>query len=208
MKDMKVTFSDTPYDFAGWTEEKCGRLLMGLCRTMKNQPEIINDDSFQDALDNALKLFALSHGNLNGICCNLIYTLLVRFNVAGYDFLEDLLYGTKSSSIMKQIMQLERDEEIMQLIEANDKLNRTRIAELLGRSDCSSKWISQISEDIEYVHYGEKTWDWFYNKHHNDRNTFTLQFDNSFIQEVYEYFHSDAYKTADDVVTGEISDDN
>ena len=207
MKDMKVTFSDTSFDFSGWTAEKCGRLLASLCHTIKNHPEIVNDDSFQDVLDNALKLFALSHGNLNGICCDLVYTLLVRFNIAGYDFLEDLLYGTKSGNIMGQILQLERNEDILQLIEANDNLNRTKIAELLAQSR-PNKWISQISDDIEHVHNGTKTWDWFYSKHYNDRNTFTLQFDDRFIQEVYEYFHSEAYKTADAVVTGEIASDN
>lgn len=200
MKDMKITFSDRPENFAGWMSEKCENLLFDLCLTMKDHPEIVNDDNFQYVLDDALKLFALSHGNLNGICCDLVYKLLVRFNTDGYDFLKDLLCGSQRSSIMAQIMQLERDEKILQLIEANNKLNRTKIEELLAKSQHTNKWTSQISEDIEYVHNGIKTWDWFYSKHFNDRNTFTLQFDDRFIQEVYEYFHSDAYKTADDVV--------
>ncbi len=202
MKDIKVTFSDTSRDFSGWVLEKCRRVLMGLCAVMRDHPEIVNDGSFQDALNNALKLYALSHGNVNGIRCELVYTLLVRFNVDGYFFLEDLLYDTKFGSIMGQIMQSERDEKILELIETNDKHNRTTLAELLGKSDRNNRWISQISEDLEHVHNGAKTWDWFYNKHCNDRNTFTPQFSNSFIRDVYEYFHSDAYKTADDVVIG------
>ena len=36
MKDMKVTFSDTTYDFAGWTTEKCGRVLAGLCGVIRD----------------------------------------------------------------------------------------------------------------------------------------------------------------------------
>lgn len=205
---MKVIFSDTSRDFAPWTAEKCGNLLFYICFTMKDHPEIVNDDNFQYVLDNALKLFALSHGNLNGIYCDLVYRLLVRFNTDGYDFLKDLLHGSQQGSIMTQIMQFERNEEILQLIEANNKHNRTKIAELLAKSKQTNNWISQISDDIEHVHNGIKTWDWFYRKHYNDRNTFALQFDDRFIQEVYEYFHSDEYKTADDAITGGTSSDN
>lgn len=100
MKDIKITFSDTSRDFSGWVTEKCGRVLMSLCAVMREQPEIINDVSFQDALDNTLNLYALSYGNLNGISCELVYTLLVDFNVDGYFFLEDLLHGTRFGSVI------------------------------------------------------------------------------------------------------------
>lgn len=199
MKNMNVTFSDTSFDFAGWTTEKCGRVLMDLCLVIRDHPEIANDDSFQDALDNTLKLFALCHGNLNGIRCNLVYEMLLQFNVEGYYFLEDLIHNTRAGSIMKHIMQSERDEKVLELIEANDKLNRTKIAELLAKSDSTNTWVSQVSDDIEYVHNGLKTWDWFYQKHCNDRNTFELHFSDDLIRQVYEYFHSDAYRDADDV---------
>ena len=128
---MKVTFSDATCDFTGWTIEKCGRALASLCGVMRDCPDVVNNYNFQEALDNTLKLFALSNENLNGISCDLIYTLLIRFNTDGYYFLEDLLQNTKSGNIMKQIMQSERDERILELIEANNKLNRTVLAESL-----------------------------------------------------------------------------
>ena len=199
MQDIKVTFSDVPYDFSGWVIEKCERILLGLCITLRDLPEIVNNDGFQDTLDNALKMYALSHGNLNGIRCDLTHALLVRHNIDGYYFLEDLLNNTKSSIIMGKIMQSERNDKILELIEANDKLNRTVLAEMLEKSDQKNLWITQLSEDLEQVHNGIKTWDWFYSKHYNDRNTFMPQFDDEFIRTVYEYFHSEAYKTADDI---------
>lgn len=188
---MKVTFSDTQRDFAGWVSEKCGYVLQSLCAVIRDYPDIVKNDGFQDALDNTLKLFAMSNGNLNGIYCSLTYTLLIRFDLDGYYFLEDLINNTKSGKIMRQIMQSERDEEILKLIEANNRLNRTALAELLAKSDHSNKWIATIIDDIEYVHDGSKTWEWFYDKHCNDRNTFIPQFSDDFIRQVYEYFNSD-----------------
>ena len=193
---MKVMYSNDTRDFTNWVIEKNDRVLFGLCRMIRDNPGVLNDVNFCDSLENALKLFSLFHGNLNGIYCELVYNLLVHYHVDGYIFLEDILENKRSGKIMKNIMCTERDERVLKLIEENDKLNRTEIATLLARADKSNKWISEIAEDIEYVHDGIKSWEWFYNKHHNDRNTFEPYFEDEFIRKVYEYFHSDEYMNA------------
>lgn len=197
MKDMKVIFSDTSRDFSPWVREKCQNLLSDLCWVIKESPEIVNKGFFTNAFDEALKLYALSHENLNGISCDLVTTLLFRYNVDGYMFLEDLIFKRKQSAIMRKVMCSERDEEILVLIEQNDKSNRQKLAELLAQSDQTNPWILNIAEDLEYVHNGEKKWEWFYDLHKNDRNTFTPYFEDAFIKEVYDYFHSDDYFNAD-----------
>jgi len=197
MKDMKVIFSDTSRDFSPWVREKCQNLLIDLCWVIKESPEIVNNAFFTNAFDDALKLYALSHGNLNGIRCGLVNSLLFRYNVDGYYFLEDLIFKRKQSAIMEKIMCSKHDEEILVLIEQNDKSNRQKLAVLLAQSDQTNPWILNIAEDLEYVHNGEKTWEWFYDLHKNDRNTFTPYFEDSFIQKVYDYFHSDDYFNAD-----------
>lgn len=203
MKNIKVTFSDTFHDFAGWTTEKTGRVLRGLSCVVGNHPELLDDDFFQEAFDNALKLYALTHGNLNGIYCALVYELLERFNIDGCDFLRDLINGTKNGKIMQRVMQEERDEEILKLIETNKKSNRQVLAEKLSQSDQSNLWIRNLEDELEHVHMGEETWEWFYNRHCNDRNTFKPHFEDDFIRKVYEYFQSDEYRNADaDIIAG------
>lgn len=197
MKDMKVTFSDTSREFSTWVREKNDDVLLGLCELIKEQHQIVNSKSFLFTLDSALKLFALSYGNLNGIRCKMVSNLLINYNVDGYYFLKDLINNTMQSDIMKQIMQSEYNEEILKLIEENNKLNRRILAEKLAKSDYTNNWTVKIAEDIEYVHNGEKTWDWFYNIHKNDRNKFNTYFKGGFIKEVYDYFHSDDYLNAD-----------
>lgn len=198
MKDMTIRFSDTPYDFSGWMKEKCGNILLSLCGTLRDYPDVINAESFRFALDDALKTYALCCGNLNGIRCDLVYSLLTTYNSEGYFFLEDLISGTKNSSMMKEGFQCERSEEILVLIEQNDKLNRTKLACLLSRIAKPNRWAEEVSNDLELVHNGVQSWEWFYGKHHDDRYTFQPYFANSQVREVYEYFQSDAYKTADE----------
>lgn len=199
MKDMTITFSDTSYDFSGWMKEKCGNILLSLCGTLRECPDVMNTESFQCALDDALKTYAFCCGNLNGIHCDLVYSLLTTYNSEGYFFLEDLISGTKNSSMMKEVFQYERGEEILTLIEQNDKLNRTKIASLLSRISSPNRWIEAIANDLELVHNGVQSWEWFYGKHHDDRHTFHPYFSNSLVHELYEYFQSDAYKTADKI---------
>ena len=198
MKDMTIKFSDASCDFSGWMKEKCGNILLSLCGTLRDCPDVMNTESFQFALDDALKTYALCCGNLNGICCDLVYSLLTTYTSEGYFFLKDLISGTQNSSMMQEVFQCERIEEILTLIEQNDKLNRTKIASLLSRIAKPNRWTEEVTNDLELVHTGVQSWEWFYGKHHNDRDTCQPYFSNSQVREVYEYFQSDAYKTADE----------
>ena len=92
----------------------------------------------------------MAHENLNGIYCDLVYELLSRFNVDGYYFLEDLINGTKHGKIMRRIMQAERDNDILELIEANDKGNRTVLAEKLSKSGHSNTCIATIEIHLNH----------------------------------------------------------
>lgn len=204
MKDMTIKFSDIPYDYSPWVKEKCGNILLSLCETLRDCPDVMNTESFQFALDDALKIYALCCGNLNGIRCNLVYSLLTAYNSEGYFFLNDLIYGTKNSSIMQEVLQYEHIEEILALIEQNDKLNRTKIASLLSHIANPNRWTKEIADDLELVHNGIQNWEWFYGRHYNDRHACPSCFSNSQILEVYNYFQSDAYRTADEITAAGI----
>ncbi len=197
MKDMKITFTDTSRNFACWMNEKSSNILRELCCALQDIPSNKESDSFRRAVDDALKIYALCHGNLNGIYCDLVYALLMQYNISGYYFLCDLLDGTKKSSIMQDILQNKSEMHILELIEQNKKENRTAIAEQLPQITTPNNWTRQIANDIEFVHNGEQSWDWFYAKHGNDRNSFMLHLSGGLIQQVYEYFQSEEYQNAD-----------
>ena len=197
MKDMKVTFSDVTYDYAAWLHQKNSSVLRSLCALLRDIPAVKENASFLGALSEALKVYALCNENLNGIYCNLVYDFLVEYNIEGYLYLQDLVNGTEGSSIMEDVMQNKRDEEILVLIAENKKENRTAIAERLARMPKLNSWAAKIAADIECVHNGEHTWNWFYNQHWNDASTFRLHFSKTAYRDLYDYFQSVDYMTAD-----------
>ena len=75
--------------------------------------------------------------------------------------------SSQKGIIHKRLEDNEELEQIQSLI-TPDKLNRTLIHTHLAKLHYHNSWTEQISNDIELVTYGEKSWDWFYNKHKND----------------------------------------
>ena len=197
MKDMKITFSDDVREFSSWMCEKCGNVLSSLCLMLKEKPELSEDASFTQALDDALLVFALVNEHLNGIHTKMVNQLLINYNMEGYYFLKDLINKSCRSNLMKKAIDFQPNEEIIELIEENNKLNRTKIAEKIYQLNYQSPWIKQIANDLEYVHNNEKTWDWFYTKHCNDKANFKLTFEDDFIKEIYDYFNSEEFENSE-----------
>ena len=159
-----------------------------MCWVLREYPGLKEDSNFQCAVGDSVNLFALFAEDLQKIACNKIYRLILQYDIDGYEFLEDLIHDSKCGKLMKEIYQDERSEEILELIEANDKENRSKIAELLAVCSLKNAWVEHVADDIEEVHQGRKDWEWFYKRHCDDRSTFELKFTDSFIKEVYEYF--------------------
>ena len=145
MKDMKITFSDDTRNFSGWMSEKSSNVLRDLCCTLQEVPSIKENDSFRCAIDDALKMYALCHGNLNGIRCDLVYALLMHHNINGYYFLCDLVNGTENGRIMQDILQDKRDEDILELIEQNNglRIDINFIAEALYGERLTIGWVNE-----------------------------------------------------------------
>ena len=158
MKDMTIKFSDTSYDFSGWMKEKCGNILLSLCGTLRDCPEVMNTESFQIALDNALKTYALCCGNLNGIRCDLVYSLLTTYNSEGYFFLEDLISGIEYGLYAKKMGGGSVDPATTDynfavsegyLIENGKITEPVRGATLIGRGDETLMNIEAVSSNLE-----------------------------------------------------------
>lgn len=190
MKDLKITFSDDYRNFTPWVEEKTNNVIKSLCWMLQEDSTLKDDFNFRCAIGDLLKLYALYSGILDVVNLDMLGKLIIGYNFDGYEFLEDLIHGSKRGKLMKEIYQDEREEEILLLIEENDKENRTKIGELLAVCSLKNAWIECVADDIEEVHQGREDWEWFYKRHCDDRSTFELKFTDSFIKEVYDYFQS------------------
>lgn len=50
-----------------------------------------------------------------------------------------------------------------------DKANRTELLSIIAPMKYKNSWVCNIEDDLEAVTTGEKTWNWFYNKHKDDK---------------------------------------
>ena len=193
-KKIAVYTENDNRNFFGWTIEKVSKALSSLCRMVSNDGNIKNDTDFQLALSYTLSVYAYFHGDLTKISCEITEKLLFNYGYEGYLYLEDLIHETSNSLLLKNKRAIENEKEIahniIRLINENKPSNRTLIANELSKvNSTKNQWFIQIDNDIEYVHQGEKTWEWFYLKHYNDMYIQEKPTD-SFLQEVYDYFKS------------------
>ena len=180
-------------NFASWTIEKLSNAISGLADLITECPNIKNSDSFHNALYYNLLVYGYLVGGLTDFTENGNFAwLILDYGNDGFLFLKDLIYKSQQSEILKEINASKNDEiavnNIIQLINENKKTNRTLIAVELSKIKKKDLLIQSIEEDIELVHQGEKSWEWFYNKHKLDKYYSNYSIDKKLL-ECYEKFY-------------------
>ena len=193
MDDLKIIRDGDCRNFASWTIEKLSNAISGLADLITECPNIKNSDSFHNALYYNLLVYGYLVGGLTDFTENGNFAwLILDYGNDGFLFLKDLIYKSQQSEILKEINASKNDEiadnNIIQLINENKKTNRTLIAVELSKIKKKDLLIQSIEEDIELVHQGEKSWEWFYNKHKLDKYYSNYSIDKKLL-ECYEKFY-------------------
>ena len=193
MDDLKIIRYGDCRNFASWTIEKLSNAISGLADLIPECPNIKNSDSFHNALYYNLLVYGYLVGGLTDFTENGNFAwLILDYGNDGFLFLKDLIYKSQQSEILKEINASKNDEiavnNIIQLINENKKTNRTLIAVELSKIKKKDLLIQSIEEDIELVHQGEKSWEWFYNKHKLDKYYSNYSIDKKLL-ECYEKFY-------------------
>ncbi len=193
MDDLKIIRDGDCRNFASWTIEKLSNAISGLADLITECPNIKNSDSFHNALYYNLLVYGYLVGGLTDFTENGNFAwLILDYGNDGFLFLKDLIYKSQQSEILKEINASKNDEiavnNIIQLINENKKTNRTLIAVELSKTKKKDLLIQSIEEDIELVHQGEKSWEWFYNKHKLDKYYSNYSIDKKLL-ECYEKFY-------------------
>lgn len=186
----KPTIRYNDYDFLPWTTEKHGSLLMYLCELVRENPDVSLQPEFHGALTEAVKLYLFLNGYLNAVEIEKICALLIKYNTDGIAFLQDLFHSAHDSEIGKGIFRNEPYMDILSLIKENERTNRTLIAERLVNMPCKNAWAKRIADDLEAVHEGTQTWEWFYNLHCNDDKQYELVYEDQLTKDIYQHFQS------------------
>ena len=193
MDDLKIIRDGDCRNFASWTIEKLSNAISGLADLITECPNIKNSDSFHNALYYNLLVYGYLVGGLTDFTENGNFAwLILDYGNDGFLFLKDLIYKSQQSEILKEINASKNDEiavnNIIQLINENKKTNRTLIAVELSKIKKKDLLIQSIEEDIELVHQGVKSWEWFYNKHKLDKYYSNYSIDKKLL-ECYEKFY-------------------
>ena len=193
MDDLKIIRDGDCRNFASWTIEKLSNAISVLADLITECPNIKNSDSFHNALYYNLLVYGYLVGGLTDFTENGNFAwLILDYGNDGFLFLKDLIYKSQQSEILKEINASKNDEiavnNIIQLINENKKTNRTLIAVELSKIKKKDLLIQSIEEDIELVHQGEKSWEWFYNKHKLDKYYSNYSIDKKLL-ECYEKFY-------------------
>lgn len=193
MDDLKIIRDGDCRNFASWTIEKLSNAISGLADLITECPNIKNSDSFHNALYYNLLVYGYLVGGLTDFTENGNFAwLILDYGNDGFLFLKDLIYKSQQSEILKEINASKNDEiavnNIIQLINENKKTNRTLIEVELSKIKKKDLLIQSIEEDIELVHQGEKSWEWFYNKHKLDMYYSNYSIDKKLL-ECYEKFY-------------------
>ena len=193
MDDLKIIRYGDCRNFASWTIEKLSNAISGLADLITECPNIKNSDSFHNALYYNLLVYGYLVGGLTDFTENGNFAwLILDYGNDGFLFLKDLIYKSQQGEILKEINASKNDEiavnNIIQLINENKKTNRTLIAVELSKIKKKDLLIQSIEEDIELVHQGEKSWEWFYNKHKLDKYYSNYSIDKKLL-ECYEKFY-------------------
>lgn len=190
MNDVLIQYENK--DFSIWAVEKSKNVLFSLCWLIETSPAIATNEYLQDAVCNALKVYTMLKGQLNCFDYNDATQIVIKYGNDGFSFLNDLMDSSRESTLMKGVFRNEVNEAIMELIQPTKRTNRTAIATILARIDEPNSWLKKIGNDLERVHNGEKTWEWFCSLHAADNVDFDLVFEDKLVRTVYEQFFSDA----------------
>jgi len=164
---IKICSSDNPnMDYMSWMLEKLENLIKDLLRTS------LDDENIKSAFSEAIKIYSLCTGKNAVYNDKEIYRFILDNGVDGFDYVRYCLGITPEKG--KLAIQLQRqieDNKTMKTIKSlitPDKTNRTLIYDLLRQIHQTNEWTDSIFVDADEVSNGNKTWDWFYNKHKDD----------------------------------------
>lgn len=164
---LTVTDSELGHDCSPWLREKLHSSLHALCRIDNKKMSEIEQSDFNIVLSNLLKVYSSAIGKTEIYESNIVSFIFDK-GIDALEFIEYTFHLTNDKGkFIKQLEDNKTVKEIFKLI-TNDKMNRTILAEKLELLHNKNKWIRALENDLEKVHYGEKPWDWFYQKHQND----------------------------------------
>lgn len=185
---LEIYSEGNHYDYSPWVEEKIHNVIVQLLYTKPENED--NEYCVDSALYDALKIYGACTGRMDTLTDKEVLDFIYQYRRDGFDFVEyclglstrkcDLFYLLEDNASVKRIKSLITP----------DKSNRTLIHEELAKLHHHNEWTKQISNDVEEVTIGNKSWEWFYSTHCNDDDSECMFSTPEIPKVLYEYLEN------------------
>lgn len=170
MGELHLTIIDeeTNRNFSPWVKEKLEIAIRSLCCISHKNLSEPDCDNLRSALLCNIKLLSAVTG-IGKMCDRKVIDFIFERGIDAFEYVEYIFELTKyEGTYVRRIKDNDAIDEIMQYI-TPDKANRTELLSIIAPMKYKNSWVCNIEDDLEDVTMGEKTWDWFYNKHKDDK---------------------------------------
>lgn len=165
---LTIIDEETNRNFSTWVEEKLKIAIRSLCRMSHVNLSESECDNLKSALLYNIDLLSAVTGK-EEIRDERVIDFIFQRGVDAFEYVEYIFELTRNEgTYVRRIKDNDAIDEIMQHI-TPDKANRTELLSIIAPMKYKNSWVCNIEDDLEDVTTGEKTWDWFYNKHKDDK---------------------------------------
>lgn len=172
---LEIFDVETKRNFKPWLEEKVIKAIEECFYAKENTESKAERCHIEEALKRLLTIYFAVNGKTKDV--EILENLFAKKNLKFFHKFQSVaLLDNKTDAVKIAIPETEVYEQIKKLITPENR--RTQLAMAIQEyQNCHGKgnsWMEGILNDLELVHSGIKTWDWFYSKHKNDETCYEV----------------------------------
>ena len=190
MGELHLTIIDeeTNRNFSPWVKEKLEIAIRSLCCISHKNLSEPDCDNLRSALLYNIDLLSAVTGK-GKLCDDKVIDFIFQRGIDAFEYVEYIFKLTsREGAYVRKVKDNDAIDEIMQYI-TPDKAGRTELHCIIARMEYKNYWVCRLEEDLEAVTTGEKTWNWFYDKHKDDKKESKKILDGNEIEAI-EYIQS------------------
>lgn len=174
--NIEIKDLDTGREFNTWMWEKLNRAIAMSFHAKEHTTNENALESIKMSLSYLMKIEFVLRGKIDNDG-ELFINLFVEKD---YVFFQKYIGLATSQGTNKKERFYNTEYEVFEEVKCliTKESNRTILEEKLQQYENSkisyNRWIKELQKDLEFVHQGQEKWEWFYEKHAQDRTPYTV----------------------------------
>lgn len=172
---LEIFDVETKRNFKPWLEEKVIKAIEECFYAKENIESKAERCHIEEALKRLLAIYFAVKGKAKDV--EILENLFAKRDLKFFcKFQSVALLDNETEAVKMVIPETEVYDQIKRWIIPENKRTELALA-IQGYQNCYGKgnnWFEGVWSDLELVHDGIETWDWFYNKHKNDETCYEV----------------------------------